>query len=102
MTPELLVLLTGIRNAGGGTGFIVTIVDSELDSLHLKFVRLELNSEERSGLEIKVMVSYNSESSEKWGLYSLKWLPGKYPCSRGMLLGKNSRLKLRAGRRSHD
>lgn len=66
MIPKLLMLLIGIRNAGEGTGFTVMIVDSELDLLHLKFVRLELNSEERSGLEIKVMVSYNSESSEKW------------------------------------
>lgn len=39
MISKLLMLPIGIRNADGGTGFIVKIVDSGFDLLYVKFLR---------------------------------------------------------------
>lgn len=63
----------------------------------------ELDSKEGTGLEIGVVVSWNAESGEIWGPSTASMAPpGECPYSRGVLLGKNSQLKLRAERRSQD
>ena len=96
MTPELLMLPIGIRNAGGRASFIVKIADR---CVLFEIYLAEVNSEERSGLEIEAVVSCNSESGKIWGLSTAYNGPrGQYPYSRGMLLGRNSQLKLRAER----
>lgn len=65
----------------------------------LRFYLAEVNSEERSTLEIEAVGSRNSESGEIWGLSTAENGPrGPDPYSRGMLWGRNSQLQLRAER----
>lgn len=65
MIPELLMLPSGIKNAGEIAGIIVKTVDRHVI---FEIYLAELNSEERFGLEIEVVVSFNSECHEIWGL----------------------------------
>lgn len=56
---------------------------------------VEVSPEEQSGLKIGAMVSYNSESCNTGTVYSFRWPHRECPYSGGVLLGKNSQLKLR-------
>lgn len=55
---------------------------------------MEVSPEERSGLEIGVMVSHSSELCNTGTVHSFRW-PRECPYSGGVLVGKNSQLKLR-------
>lgn len=61
MIPQLLVLPSEIRNAGGRAGFTAKICRFRVGLVTFEIYLGEVNPEERSGLEIEVMVSYNSE-----------------------------------------
>lgn len=65
MIPKLLVLPVGIRNAVGIAGFIVKTADRRVI---FEIYLVQLNSEERYELEIDIVMSFNSDSCETWGL----------------------------------
>lgn len=65
MIPKLLVLPVGIRNSVGIAGFIVKTADRRVI---FEIYLVQLNSEERYELEIDIVMSFNSDSCETWGL----------------------------------